>query len=399
MDIISLFKTSFKAILLNKTRSFLTMLGVIIGVCSVILLVSVGSGLQKTITDQFNDLGTNLIIIVPGKVEIRPGQDPSRAYGNNKLSEKEVENIKKDLKKDIAGVTPIIQFGTNTTYKANSNYATVMATQADFVNVLDIKTQKGRFFSESEDRSRSKVAIIGQTVIDELFKTEDPINKDINIEGKRFKVIGVQEPKGAFGGEDNDNILYIPYNTAKAQFTSSKIAGIYVKASEKADVDLVKKDIERALLRTLKADDFTLLTQEELLSSIQTILGSVTLALAGIAAISLVVGGVGISNIMLVSVTERTKEIGLRKAVGATPSIILTQFLLESITLSFLGGTIGIILGWGISLLLNSYISTNVTPWSVLLAFGFSALVGIIFGTAPAVKAAKKDPIDALRYE
>lgn len=399
MDIVSLFKTAYTAIILNKTRSFLTSLGIIIGVASVILLVSLGNGLQATVTEQFDSLGTNLVIILPGKVNVGGGGNPATSFGNNKLSEREVKNIESDLRGEILAITPGINFGVTATYRGNEVYTAIRAGYASIETIRNVKVDKGRFYTEAENKSNAKVAIIGTKVVDEIFAGKNPLGETIELEGKRFKVIGIKEQEGAFGGEDNDNIIYIPYNTTKSQFPKSALTGIFLKTKEEIDPDLVIKHIERSLQRTIEEDDFTVLTQEELLESIQTILGSITLALGGIAAISLIVGGVGIMNIMLVSVTERTREIGLRKAVGATPNVILFQFLLEAVLLSFIGGVVGILLGAGLSSLIDQWINTEVPLWSVGLAFGFSALVGIVFGTAPALKAARKDPIEALRYE
>jgi len=275
----------------------------------------------------------------------------------------------------------------------------IYASDHNLLEVINYKVISGRFFTKAEYQSAARVAVIGNTIVEKLFKNENPLGKEFTLDDKKFIVIGVYEKRGGFGGSDNDSIITIPFTTAKLLFNMRRISGINIKTKPSIEINDAKKSIEKAFLMTLTKDDFTLFTAEELLSSINGILSTLTTALAGIAAISLLVGGIGIMNIMLVSVTERTREIGLRKAVGATPNNILVQFLTESLIISVIGGLNGIFLGYLGSLVLKNFIPATLTLNSVLLAFAFSAGVGIIFGTYPAYKAAKKNPIDALRYE
>ncbi|MFH1955709.1 MAG: ABC transporter permease [Patescibacteria group bacterium] len=392
-------KLALKSVSSNKVRSFLTMLGVIIGVASVILLISIGNGITGYVTGEFEKLGSNLVLATPGKIKVEiGGGDPSHALTNSKFSETEVKNVERITETVIAATIEATD-SKRANYKKNTFYSLIYATDYNFPKVLNYKVLSGRFFTKAEYQNASRSAIIGNSVVEKLFKNENPLGKEFTIEDKKFTVIGVYEKRGGFGGQDYDSIITIPFTTAKLLFNIRKITGINIKTNPAVDINQAKKDIEKAFLKTLTRDDFTLFTAEELLSSINNILTTLTTALAGIAAISLLVGGIGIMNIMLVSVTERTREIGLRKAVGATPNNILVQFLTESLILSVIGGFNGILLGYLGSLALKNFIPATLTPGSVLLAFAFSAGVGIIFGTYPAYKAAKKNPIDALRYE
>ena len=240
---------------------------------------------------------------------------------------------------------------------------------------------------------------MGKSAAEKLFGDEDPVGKTFTISDQRYAILGVMEKTGAFGGIDVDDIVFIPTTTAMRQFNMEHIQSLWVQSESPETIPQTREEIERILSKTLKKDEFSVLDTKSLLNVISSVLGVLTLALAGIAAISLIVGGIGIMNIMLVSVTERTREIGLRKAVGATSRNILVQFLIEAMVLSILGGTIGILIGAGGSFLIGRFFTTSITLWAVALAFGVSSLVGIIFGVAPAAKASRLNPIDALRYE
>src|SRR3989344_3215935 len=327
MDFNELFKLSYRAINANRLRSFLTMLGIVIGVFAIILLVSIGTGLQTFITNQIAGLGSNLIFVIPATIK------------------------------------------------------------------------QGRFFSQSQEQSGARSAVIGQTVLNNLFSSQNPIGKRFFIGSNIYTVIGVINKRGAVFGIDQDNVVLIPLSSAQRQFGLTHVNTIFISVNSSSFVPRVKNQTQKILLGHLTEDDFTIQTAESTLSIVSNITNILSVALGGIAAISLLVGGIGVANIMLVSVTERTREIGLRKALGAKRSDILKQFLLESIMISVGGGLIGIALGMAASLIIAKILVSQVTLWSVFIAFGFSVLVGVIFGMAPAIRASKLNPIEALRYE
>lgn len=395
MDSKELLKLATSSLRANKLRSALTTLGIIIGVFSVIMLVALGNGLQKYITDQISGLGSNLLFVVPGKV----GQGGGPGDFANKLTIADAKYLSERIQ-SIAYVSPLIQKNTTVKYGNKSNKNTnIWGASYTFPQIVKTDLTKGVFFTESQARSGSKVAIIGPTVVKNLFPSEEPLGKRVTISGGKYTIIGITTSKGSVFGQDQDNVILIPVDTAKRQFNVNNVNAIYISAKQPELVTLVKRRTETILLTRFEEDDFTVMTQEQTLSTVSSITGVLTAALGGIAAISLLVGGIGVMNIMLVSVTERTKEIGLRKALGAKRGDILSQFLLEAVMLSLLGGLIGVALGWGASLIIAQFFVAEVTIWSVLLAFGFSVAVGVIFGIAPAIRASRLSPIEALRYE
>ncbi len=398
IDLAETGKLSLVAIGANKTRSFLTMLGIIIGVSALILLVSIGAGLQSFINKQFESLGKGVIYVLPGKVG-GTGDDSGSApsFRTSKLSEREVSAIAK--LQGIKAVTGGYQANIVVKRGKEKIYTEINGSLANIDKIRNLDLAAGRSFTVSEEQAGAAVAILGYRVKDELFKQRDPVGKTILLGGKTYTVIGYRKETGGLGNLSADNEVMVPLPTMKRQFNFDKYTYLFAAAKDDADPKVVAKQMERELRKYLDKDDFTVSSQEQLLGTINQILGVLTAALGGIAAISLLVGGVGIMNIMLVSVTERTREIGLRKAVGAKPADILLQFLIEAVMLSVSGGIIGIAIGVGGSLILNKYLMTTVTPWSVIIAVTVSALVGIIFGVAPAAKASAKDPIEALRYE
>ncbi|MBI2019964.1 ABC transporter permease [Candidatus Daviesbacteria bacterium] len=396
MDFLETTQSALTAILANRMRSFLTILGIVIGVTSVILLISLVSGLQTFITSQIQGLGSNLLIVIPGRIG---GARSPGGVQANRLVYQDAINLRNKLDGE-ADVSAAIQRNATLKYGSKTDKgAAVFGVEANYPEVISIKITEGRFFRQSEADSSKKVAVIGPTVKSNLFASGKALNQTIDVAGLKYIVIGVLGPRGAVFGIDFDNSIYVPFASAERQFGIENLNTIYISAKTAEDVKDVQKRAQGILGKRLSEDEFTVQTQEQTLSTISQITGVLTAALGGIAAISLIVGGIGIMNIMLVSVTERTREIGLRKAVGAKPSDIRNQFLIEAVTLSGIGGIIGIILGIGLSFIIGRFFTTTVPIWSVALAFSFSMLVGIIFGVAPAIRAAKLDPIEALRHE
>lgn len=397
MSIFETLSLAFKAILANRLRSALTVLGIVIGVTSVILLVSLVTGLQTYITGQISGLGSNLIFVIPGRLG---GARSPGGIQVNRLTLQYANEIKTALgtSAEVAGAVQKI-----TTVKKSSKTdkgASIFGVPANITRVIQaIKIAEGRFFTTSEADSGKRVAFIGPTVKLNLFGEQSPINQYIEINNLKYQVIGVFTPRGSTFGADMDNTIYAPLLTVQRQFGIDKLNTIYVSVKDAEMVKPVQEKVISILGKRLSEDDFTVQTQEQTLATISQITGVLTLALGGIAAISLIVGGIGVMNIMLVSVTERTREIGLRKALGARPQDIRNQFLIEAITLSGIGGIVGIILGFLLSLAAQAFLTTSVPLWSVGLSFGFSMLVGVVFGVAPAIRAARLNPIQALRYE
>lgn len=396
MDIAQITQSAFSAILTNKLRSSLTILGIVIGVTSVILLISLVSGLQTFITSQIQGLGSNLLFVIPGRIG---GARSPGGVQANRLVYSDTINLRAKLAGE-ADVSAAIQRNATLRFgNKNDKGVAVFGVEANYPRIISLKITEGRFFTQSEQQSARKVAVIGQTVKTNLFGESRALGQVIDVAGLKYTVIGSLDTRGSIFGIDQDNSIYVPFSSAQRQFGIDRLNTIYISANDSTEVKDVQNKAVASLKKRLSEDEFSVQTQEQALSTISQITGVLSLALGGIAAISLVVGGIGIMNIMLVSVTERTREIGLRKAVGAKPSDIRNQFLIEAITLSGLGGMIGIVLGVGLAAIIGRFFTTTVPWWSILVSFGFSALVGIIFGVAPAIRASKLDPIQALRYE
>ena len=405
MPIRQLIKISIKALQTNKSRSLLTALGVIIGVASVILLISVGSGLKGYITNQMQDMGSNLIMVMPGDIDLDDvsmgGSAMSSAFSSmatSKLKLSDAHEIEKGILQ-IQDAVAMVMASSPARYEGESVLVQIIGTTENYINIREPEFAKGSFFVESEVNSGRKVAVLGHKVAEDLFGEKDSIGEKVKLGEYRYLIMGVMEEKGGQGSMSPDDKVFVPITTAQRQFNQDNISIIFAQVKSSDEVSSTVSLVEGVLKRRLKEEDFTVLDQKEILSTVSSILDTLTVALGGIAAISLLVGGIGIMNIMLVSVTERTHEIGLRKALGATPEVILTQFLIEAVFLSVGGGIIGIALGGGGSLILNMFMPTTVTLWSVILAFVVSATVGIVFGIAPARKASQLSPIEALRYE
>jgi len=396
MDINETIRSSMTAILANRMRSFLTILGIVIGVMSVILLVSVVSGLQVYITSQIQGLGSNLMFVIPGKVG--GGRGPGGIQAN-KLLFSDVANLKSKLVGQAEVTATVQKIGTLKNGSRSDKGVTINGVDANFTKLITaIKFDEGNFFSQSQADGGRHVAVVGKTVVTKLFGSHS-LGKQIDVEGIKYDVIGVIAPRGSTFGVDQDNAIYIPLSAARKQFGITNPNAIYIASNNPNDVKIVQEKAKQVLLRRLTEDEFSIMTQEQTLSTISQITGVLTVALGGIAAISLLVGGIGVMNIMLVSVTERTREIGLRKALGAKPDDIRNQFLVEAVTLSSLGGVVGIFVGIFLSSIINNFITTSTPLWAIILSFGFSMVVGIIFGVAPAIRASRLDPIQALRYE
>ncbi len=399
-----LLKSSLRSILKNKSRTVLTSLGIIIGVTSVILLTSIGNGLKGYITQQFDALGANSIFISPGKIFNDNGgfsQNSMATAMITTFSQKDFNYLRRKLKDSV--VMPV-----NVTYAdVKSTYAIKKMTEIDGSteeygksnNVIP-SAENGRWFTNEENSKKSPVVVLGYKIAQTLFPKSSAIGKKIIIKGKTLKIIGVVDQKGAsMGGPSVDDAVYAPFSVVSDLSGKEDINTFVIKAPNKDLMEATKKEITNVMLEKYDKDAFSVFDSSQLLSSINSIINVLTIALTGIAAISLVVGGVGIMNIMLVTVSERTREIGLRKAIGAYPRAILIQFLIEAVILSCFGGLIGIILGSLGALAINNFFPAKVTLSSIMIAFSVSSAVGIIFGVVPARQASKLSPIEALRYE
>jgi putative ABC transport system permease protein len=408
INIPSTFRISFRALKVNKMRSALTMLGIIIGVGAVIAMLAVGTGASKKISEQIASMGSNLLMILPGSttaggVRMGAGTQPTLTMGDTEAIRKECPSVQ-EAAPVHNGVAQVIY--------GHQNWSTgVVGTTPGMLIVRDWPLASGRTFTDQDVKNATKVCLLGQTVVDNLFGDMDPIGQSIRIKNLPFTVIGVLAPKGQSAqGQDQDDTIYVPVTTAQKKLFGTSFPGmvriIMVKAKSTEDLASAERQIndllkQRHHIGPKQESDFTVRNLTQLMQTAEQSTKVMTLLLGAIASVSLLVGGIGIMNIMLVSVTERTREIGIRMAIGAKTWDIRLQFIIEALTLSLIGGVAGIVVGVTGSELISVFAgwSTIISPISILLAFGFSGFVGIFFGFYPAYKASLLDPIDALRYE
>lgn len=398
------FLMAWASLIANKMRSILTMLGIIIGVAAVIALVSIGNGVKQDIQNSISSLGSNLLMVMPGAPRT-PGVRPS-AGSMKSLKVSDYEAISK--LDGVKAASPMTN-GSYVVIYQNKNWTTsVSGVSYNYLDVNNWSMKSGRFLSEKNVQNRERVAVVGKTVVKNLFGDEDPVGAEIRVKNIPFRIIGVLNSKGSGAmGNDQDDMVIIPYTTAMERVEGvDYLRMIYVVGKDESGIDRLQSDIENLLrvrhgIKDTNLDDFNIQNMNSIMETMEETTGTLTLFLGAVAAISLVVGGIGIMNIMLVSVTERTREIGVRKALGATYSVIVTQFLIEAVVISLMGGIIGIILGIGSSKLIGlaSGMSTVISIPTIVMSFAFSMAIGLIFGIYPARKAAKLNPIDALHYE
>ena len=407
MIISELLQEAFSAVTLNKVRSGLTTLGIVIGIGSVIALIAVGQGAQGSITASIQSIGSNLVLIMPGAPRGVGTQVSAGRGAAQTLTQADSDAIASNVQM-VSAVAPETTRSYQVTAVGTNTRVSIVGTTPTYLQVRNVQLDTGSFITDQNVLSRSRIAVLGPTARDDLFGAgSDPTGQTIRINNIDFKVTGITAAKGGTGFGSQDNQIYVPISTAQQFLTGdTSVTTISVEAEDQQSMASVQQQITILLLEKHKISDptqadFQVLNQQDLASAASSITGTFTTLLAAIAGISLVVGGIGIMNMMLTTVTERTREIGLRKAIGAKRRDISIQFLLESVMLTFLGGIIGVIFGWLLAFLVTTFagIATSVSLWSILLAFGVSAAIGMVFGYYPARRASGLNPIEALRYE
>lgn len=412
MNYQNLFKIAIRAIAANKMRSFLTALGIIIGIAAVITMLAIGQGSKASIKANIAEMGSNMIMISPG-ADMRGGvrQDASSM---ETLKQADYQSIKEDCNY-ISAISPTVNSSGQWIYGNNNTQSSIYGVNQDYLSIRQLKVADGEMFTDTDIKAVAKVCILGQTVVDYLFPDgSDPIGKVVRFNSIPFRVIGVLQKKGYNSmGMDQDDLVLAPYTTVMKRILAQTYLGGIVCSAITEEASQPAQDQISEILRhnhklkdateTTEADedDFNIRSQEEISSMMNSTMSTITILLGSVAGISLLVGGIGIMNIMYVSVTERTREIGLRMSVGARGIDILNQFLIEAILLSVTGGIIGVILGVSLSLSLNAFlhIATQIEPWSIIMSFAVCTFTGVFFGWYPAKKAARLDPIEAIRYE
>jgi putative ABC transport system permease protein len=406
MNFWAVFKVAARALARNKMRSALTTLGIIIGVSAVIALVSIGQGAQFMVQNQINSFGSNLLFVMPNN-QVQGGANIATGGGNS-LTVEDVQAIANELP-GIAGASPMVNANTQGVYGNQNWLLRIQGTNEKFTRIRSWPTKQGSFFTDADVLASARVIVLGKTVADKLFPGEDPVGKTMRVGKLQFKVVGVLAGKGSTFGNDQDDIAVVPYSTVQKKLQQRTILSIgqaMVSATSERGASLAETQIAELLRQRHRipegeVDDFRIQNMSDVAAASGQVLGIMTLLLASIAGISLMVGGIGIMNIMLVSVTERTREIGIRMAVGARPSYIRLQFLTESVVLSLTGGIAGMLIGGSAAAAFAWYFDWPglVSTLAVTIAFSFSTAIGVFFGYYPAHKAAALDPIEALRYE
>jgi putative ABC transport system permease protein len=407
MKVSDILEETYSAITVNKVRSSLTILGIVIGIGSVIAMVAIGQGAQSNIQSNIESIGSNLIMVQPG-FQRGVGMQVSAGRGSAQtLTQEDADAITSEIP-GVAAVAPENSRRYQVTAKGTNTNTQIIGTTPDYTTVRNVELQSGSFISAQNVSSLAKVAVLGPTAVTDLFgENADPVGQTVKINKVEFKVIGVTKAKGGTGFNNADDVIYVPLSTAQKFLAGEDyVSSINIQAQDQNQMTAIQQEVTNLLLQRHKISDptladFQVLNQSDIVATASSVTDTFTILLASIAGISLLVGGIGIMNMMLTTVTERTREIGLRKAIGAHKSDISVQFLTEAIMLTFIGGIFGVVLGWLLAFLVTKFanIATSVSLNSVLLAFGVSAGIGIVFGYYPARRAAALNPIEALRYE